>query len=396
MRNRLIMFFVFAALILGVCVLIFIYGEISGETVPRLSPCLNNGKKWRLGYIQGGTRHLYPRSLIALVDGLSKLGWLKPVDWTKFSKNIDTKQIWRFLSECVESDYLEFSRELYWDARRDRQQRSENRRHAIELLRGSERVDLIIAMGSWAGQDLAVSAHNVPVVAINSPNPVAAGILRADLVPALPHVYVGYEPDIVIRQVRIYQLICGFKRLGVVYDRSNPDENRGGLSYLRTVADQGDFELDVVEVTLRDVPQPLAKKHLLKAYRELAPRVDAMWITADMINQPAIAKELLAPFFEHKVPTWTTLGETAVRNGVMLSASRSEAIYGLNNARVVAKILNGTLPGDLIGEVHNKYEMVINHAVAQRIGFSIPVGLSAAIDKSYLSITKEHENVQRK
>ena len=44
-------------------------------------PLTNNGKKWRIGYFEGGPFSGYPKTLIALIQGLTELGWLNEIQF---------------------------------------------------------------------------------------------------------------------------------------------------------------------------------------------------------------------------------------------------------------------------------------------------------------------------
>jgi hypothetical protein len=43
-------------------------------------PIKNNGKKWRIGYYQGGDYIDYANSLFAMTAALMELGWIEPAD----------------------------------------------------------------------------------------------------------------------------------------------------------------------------------------------------------------------------------------------------------------------------------------------------------------------------
>ena len=60
----------------------------------KTDPVLNNGKKWRIAYYDGGPYSNYQLTLISTIQGLVKLGWIDSVD---FPVNIDessNRPIW--------------------------------------------------------------------------------------------------------------------------------------------------------------------------------------------------------------------------------------------------------------------------------------------------------------
>ncbi len=69
------------------------------------SPKLNDGKKWRVGYYEGGEYIDYQLIFAETVKGLMKLGWIKTAQLPPL-KGEETKGLWDWLSTKAQSNYM--------------------------------------------------------------------------------------------------------------------------------------------------------------------------------------------------------------------------------------------------------------------------------------------------
>ena len=124
-----------------------------------LSPVLNKGRKWRIGYYEGGAYINYPANLRTLVAGLAELGWMRPLNIPAMSDATDSKPVWDYLVKHVNSKYLEFVGDGYWSAQWVTDDRKVLKDQIIRRLNQTDSIDFMIAMGTWAGQDLSNYHH---------------------------------------------------------------------------------------------------------------------------------------------------------------------------------------------------------------------------------------------
>ena len=74
----------------------------------RTTPTLNNGKKWRIGYLEGGPYINYHGSLKSTVQSFMTMGWIERADIPESSDLENTRNLWVWLSNGAQSNYLEF------------------------------------------------------------------------------------------------------------------------------------------------------------------------------------------------------------------------------------------------------------------------------------------------
>lgn len=109
-----------------------------------------------------------------LILGLMDLGWIEEEELPRPERD-GAMPYWESLSSR-ESEYLSFLPEDVYSAGWGDSLRREIRRELTAKLQGGE-IDLVIAMGTWAGQDLATDDHSVPTLVMSTSDPNRAGYI---------------------------------------------------------------------------------------------------------------------------------------------------------------------------------------------------------------------------
>jgi len=369
-------------------IIIFVLMLFACSDKKSTDPITNDGKKWRIGYYEGGPYKDYQTYFIALVKGLEKLKWIPEVNIPKRIGNSDNREIWDYLSK-IDSEYIEFVKEAYWSADWYEEKRDINKLNAIVYLQ-KKKLDLIIAAGTWAGLDLANNSHQIPVIVISSSDPVRAGIIKSCKDSGLTNVYSPCDPEQYVRQIRVFHNIVEFKKLGIVYEDTPEGRIYASLDDADIVAKEKNFE--VITCIARDYNQTDYESMLLmyKCHEELATKVDALYITAHRGTDPKFMPKVLEPLFKYKIPTFAQEGPDQVERGVMLSIARSdEENRGLFNATTIARIFNGETPRNISQIFKEEKRIVINLETARIIGYKIPKSIIDAADYTYKKIEND-------
>ncbi len=348
----------------------------------RTGPTTNHGKKWRIGYYEGGPYLNYPANLKAIAKGLAKLGWMNDIRFKDPEDPADSLKVWLALS-VAKSDYLHFVKEAYSSADWDDDKRRRNREAVIGRLAGNY-LDFIIAMGTWAGQDLANNRHSVPTMVVSTSDPIKSGIIKSASRSGFEHVHAKCDPHRYLRQLRLFHDIIGFKRLGIVYEYTDVGKTYAALSDVERVAKRRGFRLVPCQARWSGVPQEERTREVMECHKQLAPQIDALYVTVHAGIDANHMDELLAPLVSHNIPTWSQRGPQEVQQGVLMSISRKgfEAA-GMYHAFVMARIFNGAKPGDLNQIFEDPKHIAINLRTAKAIGFHPPKGLLKVADTIY-------------
>lgn len=348
----------------------------------RTAPITNHGKKWRIGYYEGGPYINYPSNLKAIAHGLAELGWMEENAIAEMQDPTETKAVWMVLAG-TKSDYLRFIPEAFYSAGWDETLRAKNKAAVISRLRDKQ-LDFMVAMGTWAGQDLANNLHSVPIMVVSSSDPVKSGIIKSAARSGFDHVHARCNPNRYIRQIQLFHDIIGFKRLGVVYENTVAGKSYAALSDIQMVAARRGFEVLTCEAPWSGVTSQTCTQKLIDCHKALAPRIDALFLTVHKGVDLDRMDEILKPLIEHNIPTWSQRGSEEVRHGVLLSIARGGfRAVGKYHARIMAKIFNGASPGELNQIFEDPQKIVINLKTAKAIGLKIPKGLMQAADEIY-------------
>ena len=97
-----------------ICILISFTSIAGVEDRPPFStdPVLNDGKRWRIGYYEGGEYTDYQKEFSASVKGLMKLGWIEEQMFPAQQRE-NTDLLWEWLATQIKSDYIEFVSNAY-------------------------------------------------------------------------------------------------------------------------------------------------------------------------------------------------------------------------------------------------------------------------------------------
>lgn len=354
-------------------------GESKYSTAPHPKP---DGSKWRLGYLQGGEYERYQGVLRAIALQLAELGWWTPPG--AVPQGLDAKSFWEWLAKNARSDSIEFVQDAFWSSDWDQTLRQKNKALILSRLRDKKDIDLMIAMGTWAAQDLANNEHHVPVEACSMSDPVAAGIFPSNDDSGWDHVHGQVDPGRYERQVRLFHEIIGFQRLGVAYEDTVVGRSYAALKDIEKVAGERRFEI-LRCFTQSDTKSIVeAEASVIQCAADLAPRIDAFYIT----NQGGVTErslpKMLKKLYKFKVPTFAQGGSKDVRRGVLLSIAEADFRYvGRFHAESIAKILNGARPRDLDLVFEDPPRLALNLAAAQLIGWDPPLDVLTAADEIY-------------
>ena len=122
-------------------------------------------KKWRVAYYEGGPYIEYQTGLSAIVKGLMRLGWVREARLPEQSGE-ETTTLWEWLSKDSRSEHLEFVADAHYSSGWEDADREQMITKIRKRLNEEKDIDLVIAMGTWAGKDLATDDHGVPTIVV--------------------------------------------------------------------------------------------------------------------------------------------------------------------------------------------------------------------------------------
>jgi ABC-type uncharacterized transport system substrate-binding protein len=352
----------------------------------KIDPKTNNGQKWRIGYYEGGEYIDYKGTLIATVKGLMEIGWIEQMVIPEVIGE-RTDQIWQWLASDLRSDYIEFVADAHYSANWDDNLREKIMKKITNRLNNQKDIDLMIAMGTWAGKDLANDTHDTPVMVLTASDAVGAGIIKNIEDSGFSHVHAHVDPSRYERQIEIFHDIMKFKRLGIAYEDTVDGRSYASLDIIEKVAADKNFEIIRCFTKSDIVNQDLAGKSVLGCFEKLVPKVDAIYVTLQGgVNSKTVPK-LAEIANKRHIPTFSQSGSDEVKSGFLLSISHGSFKYvGLFHAKTFASVFNGVKPNQLDQVFEGPPKIAINLKTAELIGFNPPMVLLGAADEMYNDI----------
>jgi ABC-type uncharacterized transport system substrate-binding protein len=352
------------------------------------TPVLNHGQKWRIVFYEGGPNVNYYHYLEATIRGLMNFGWIEKSNLKDIqSRKQDTKRLWNWLVNNSESDYLEFLEDGYYSANWDDEQRQANKSRLLKRLRSEGDINLVIAMGTWAGLDLANNEHSVPTIVMSTSDPVGAGIIESEDDSGYDHVHARVDPYRYERQLRIFHDIIKFKKLGIAFEDSIYGRSYSAIDTVEKVA--ADIGFDVVKCyTKSDISDTdIASLSVIRCFDELSKKVDAIYVTIQGGVNPDSIPTLVAIANKNSIPTFSQLGAKEVQQGFLFSISRPGfKPAGLFLSATIAQILNGAKPRQLKQVFEETPSIAINLKTAEIVGLYLYADILAAADTIYRDI----------
>lgn len=342
-------------------------------------------KKINIAYYQGGDYFNYPVLFKQVIKNLAELGWLNPID---LSEAKTAKEIWTKLQNEAKSDYLVFKKDAFYNNNWDKKKRKVTADEFIKRLNTQKDIDMIFALGTWAGQDLANNKHSIPTFVMSVSNPVSAGILQSPTSSKYSHIHARVDEKRYIRQIQLFHQIINFKKLGIVYEDTIQGRSYASVDEINNLSDSLNFK---VKSCIISSHKDKAKQSLIECYKLLAQSTDAIYITTHTSYKAEDLESFIFDINAKKVPTFSQVGQSHVKYGALLSISRANFRFlGEFHAKVIANSFNGAVPASQEFIFEEPVKLAINVQTSKMIEWDVPLMVLGIADDIYKEIqTKE-------
>ena len=312
-------------------------------------------RSFRIGYLQGGDYHTYRQLFSSVMKELERVGW---------------------------ADRLVFPADACFSAEWDR----DRCREMAEALAARTDLDMIWAFGTWAGQEMVKTSNSTtPIVVMSVSDAVRSGIVPSFEDSGRDNVTTRIDPTKYERQVRLFYDVFRFKRLGFVYADTPTGRTYAALSMLQRLSKELGFSL----VPYNKVPEnkESAAKEILKGVKEIAPEIDAYYMTICIGFELAQVPELMGILNPYKIPSMAMYGSDYVKAGALMTIADSRYQQRARfTASKVIKILEGAKPRDMPIVFAPGPRLALNLVAAKKIGWDPPIDILASADQVYNEI----------
>ncbi len=342
----------------------------------------DDGKIWRVLYVEGGPFSNYQQTLAWTARGLESLGLIDngQVDIPKDSEN--AREMWLWLADHAKGR-IKFLRDGFYSAQWDADAREIIKNVIRERVRKRGDVDMIIAWGTWSGLDMIEEDLGIPVFSMSVTDAVNAGIVRSAEDSGRDNVHAQLHPGRYKKQITLFHEIFKFKRLGVPFEDTPDGRKTAAMDEIEeTAAELG------IELVKRSAPLDLpdvekAFSNLMRCVDELSREADAIYLTYTSTPMRRIP-ELMAPVIAAGLPSFAQAGPDLVEYGVLMSLSQVDfRDIGVFQAESIAAVLGGKKAREVNQIFEPELGLTINLRTAMRIGWNPPLEILAAVDTIY-------------
>jgi ABC-type uncharacterized transport system substrate-binding protein len=350
------------------------------------APRDSSGAPWRVALYQGGDYKDYHDSLLAIIEGLMTLGWIERAPLPTGSDGASAP-LWRWLSTRARSRYLEFPEDAFYDASWDSGRRIRVRKKLLQRLAApNPDVQLVIALGTWAGTDLATDAHAVPTTVVSASDPLESGIILGPDDSGLEHLHVHFDPWRYERQVRLFHDAVGFSQLGIVYEDSVAGRSYAAIGQVERVARERGFTIVPCHAESDTARAEDAEREYMACFRRLAVASDAIYVALHGGVTERTIPQMVTLAREQGVPTFSQHGADGAEQGLLMSmAAQGFDAVGLFHARIMARILSGASPRSLPMVFVDEPKLSINVDTARAMGLNLSADVLAGADRLFRS-----------
>ena len=203
-------------------------------------PTTNNGQKWRIAYYEGGPYIDYKLIFSETIKALMKMGWIEE-EPLPLSAGEETANLWNWLATNAKSKYLTFVKDAHYSANWEDDERAKTVKTILKRLNSERDIDLIIAMGTWAGKDLANGSHHTNTMVVSASDAISAGIIKSTEDSGFNHVHAYVDPNRFERQVKFFHEMIGFRKLGVIYENTVTGRSYAAIDTVERIAKEQSF-----------------------------------------------------------------------------------------------------------------------------------------------------------
>ena len=207
------------------------------------APAVAASRPWRAAVIVGGAYNEYQAVLQGLAERLAELNLIADGGVPLPRDDGSLASMWKWLAENAGGDRLRFVADAFYSPEWNPALRAEARNKLLERMRERGDIDLVLAFGTWAGQDVEPEKIRVPILVMSMTNAVEAGIVPSADDSGHDNLLAFVQPDRYKRQINIFHELIGFSRLGIVYADTPAGRSHIALGEIEEAAREAGVEL---------------------------------------------------------------------------------------------------------------------------------------------------------
>ena len=332
--------------------------------------------------LTGGNYIRYRRILLNFALGLEKLGLIEHIPTGLDDTRIDTADVWASLAKTSGGTMIDFLEDGHYSYNFDTTLREPVLYSLLKRIREKKDVDIIFAFGTEPTLDLKAAVKDIPIVSLGSTDPVSSGISETAEFSGQDNLHAIVLEDFFSWQVQVFYAVRPFKKLGLI--SAEERDSKSGEPEIREAAQK--LGAGFAYVTYKEDSENPSDN--FQAYKtgveelidEGCDAVMLPWFPCNEEEFPQIV-ELLT---KNSIMSFSLTGLDAVSRGILLGVGEENLEgYGLYEADVTARILDGETPGSISQRFVQQNRLAVNLMTAMQMGWKVPFGLLISVEKAY-------------
>ncbi len=345
-----------------------------------------DGSKFKIAVIESGEYYSYGETLYSTINAFNVFEWGDKLELSEGAKE-SCETLIKELQTKHYSDYFEISLNNFFNF--DWNESAVSNRKFRNIIENND-VDLIISLGTTASKIISdYNPRKIPIIADSISDPVGADIIESNEDSGRDFLTVRCDPDIYLRQIKLFYDVVGFKKLGVLYTDTVDGRSYAALDDIKKIAKEKGFEIiHMTDYLIEEEGNPNAAHAYIKALSKLSPKVDAIYLTTQAGLTIENMDNILKVINRYKIPTFAMEGSRFVKYGALLGVSENELeSAGIYNIKKIIKIFKGESPRKLDQIFEHVPHITINLKESELIGYDVPVDILTSSDEIYREIS---------
>ncbi len=341
--------------------------------------------KLRIAYVEGGHFQKYNQLLDSTAIALDKE---KLIDSARIflEKGYTSEDLWNWLATKAGGSYISFVKDAYYSASWHQEILEQKVSGLKQRIEEQNDIDLILTFGSAAALEVNRQIQNVNILAFALNDSNLSELSTQNQLFVNPHFFTPIEEGHIANSLKIFKDTIDFESLGICYEDTSRGRSDAGYREIKKAAKDLGFEL--VEGKIQQFTDSIEFNinARIQCHNEIAPQVDAIYLTNGLGNDYIKYTELLSPILRQKVPTFTQNGIADVEHGALFALSASTGEIATFQANTIKQLIEGKSFEEISREFKAKYIFALNLKMALEINWNLSFELLSSVDRIYREI----------
>ena len=352
-------------------------------TLAAYAGTLTPGRPANVIILTNGSYLRYRQILLTTMEGLRRLGiinWV-PTD-NDDQPNAGTADVWAELAAKAGGSQLKFLPDGHYTYNFDPDRREKVRSLILSRIKEQKDVDLILTFGTEPSLDMAKNITDIPVLSVNSSDPVAFQIVKSADDSGQDNLHALVTENYFAWQVRCFHSIFRFGFLGLL--AAEDRVKQAGADEVETACTNLGSGFTIVTYKEDSSDKEASYQALKKGLEDLLDQgVDAVMLPWFDCPDDRFS-EFLAAMTSRGIPCFSQVGTEPVSRGILLGVGDTNLDnYGFFEAQVISQVLQGTKPRSINQRYIQSNGLAINLKTAMQMGWKPPFGLLLTVEKAY-------------